>query len=83
MTIDWMILKLRPVLRWPISSRSAVQEGLYSYDAIRWRQDVNLDVQATSDGQAASDNDLRAGVLADRWQLRSGRWGPILTLWQA
>ena len=31
-----------PVLRWPITSRSALQEGLYSYDAIGRLQDVNL-----------------------------------------
>jgi MoxR-like ATPase len=36
-------LRLGPVLHWPISSRSTVQEGLYSYDAIGRLQDVNLD----------------------------------------
>src|SRR5215475_8190821 len=35
-------LKLGPVLRWPIRSRSTLQEGLYSYDAIRRLEDVNL-----------------------------------------
>lgn len=49
-------LKLGPVLRWPINSRSTMQEGLYSYDAIRRLQDVNLDRQDASDGQDASGN---------------------------
>lgn len=35
-------LGLGPVLRWPITSRSTLQEGLYSYDAIGRLQDVNL-----------------------------------------
>ena len=35
-------LGLGPVLRWAITSRSALREGLYSYDAIGRLQDVNL-----------------------------------------
>lgn len=35
-------LKLGPVLRWPITSRSALQDGLYRYDAIARLQDANL-----------------------------------------
>jgi MoxR-like ATPase len=35
-------LGLGPVLRWPISSRSTLQDGLYSYDAIGRLQDINL-----------------------------------------
>lgn len=35
-------LGLGPVLRWPITSRSTLQEGLYSYDAIGRLQDLNL-----------------------------------------
>jgi MoxR-like ATPase len=35
-------LKLGPVLRWPITSRSNLKEGLYSYDAISRLHDVNL-----------------------------------------
>src|SRR5215475_12831532 len=35
-------LNLGPVLRWPIRSSSTLQEGLYSYDAIRRLEDVNL-----------------------------------------
>jgi MoxR-like ATPase len=35
-------LGLGPVLRWPITSRSSIQEGLYRYDAIGRLQDANL-----------------------------------------
>ncbi|GIM92006.1 AAA family ATPase [Paractinoplanes toevensis] len=35
-------LGLGPVLRWPINSRSTLQEGLYRYDAIGRLQDSNL-----------------------------------------
>jgi MoxR-like ATPase len=35
-------LGLGPVLRWPITSRSVLQDGLYSYDAIARLQDANL-----------------------------------------
>jgi MoxR-like ATPase len=35
-------LRLGPVLRWPITSRTALQDGLYRYDAIARLQDANL-----------------------------------------
>jgi MoxR-like ATPase len=35
-------LKLGPVLLWPITARSALQEGLYRYDAIARLQDAQL-----------------------------------------
>ncbi|MEU7908482.1 MoxR family ATPase [Actinoplanes sp. NPDC049118] len=35
-------LRLGPVLHWPINSRSSLQGGLYSYDAIGRLQDANL-----------------------------------------
>jgi MoxR-like ATPase len=35
-------LKLGPVLRWAITSRTTFQEGLYRYDAIARLQDANL-----------------------------------------
>ncbi|TDV53600.1 AAA family ATPase [Actinophytocola oryzae] len=34
-------LGLGPVLRWPISSRTALRDGLYSYDAIGRVQEIN------------------------------------------
>jgi MoxR-like ATPase len=39
-------LGLGPVLRWPITSRSTLQEGLYKYDAISRLHDVNLNSDA-------------------------------------
>lgn len=35
-------LRLGPVLRWPITSRTTLQDGLYRYDAIARLQDANL-----------------------------------------
>ncbi|WP_247683694.1 MoxR family ATPase [Micromonospora sp. D93] len=35
-------LQLGPVLRWPITSRTTLQDGLYRYDAIARLQDSNL-----------------------------------------
>jgi MoxR-like ATPase len=39
-------LNLFPVLRWPITSRTTLQDGLYRYDAIARLQDANLAPQA-------------------------------------
>ena len=35
-------LKLFPILRWPITTRTTLQDGLYRYDAIARLQDANL-----------------------------------------
>lgn len=35
-------LRLGPVLRWPVTSRSTLREGLYEYDAIARLQDAQL-----------------------------------------
>src|SRR5439155_26082125 len=35
-------LKLGPVLSWPITSQSALADGLYTYDALGRLQDANL-----------------------------------------
>jgi len=39
-------LRLFPVLRWPITTRTTLQDGLYRYDAIARLQDANLASQA-------------------------------------
>lgn len=52
-------LSLGPVLRWPITSRSTLQEGLYSYDAIGRLQDVNAHARDTADDD--SDTIARIG----------------------
>src|SRR5262245_9405511 len=36
-------LKLAPILKWPINSRSTLTEGLYHYDAIARLRDANLE----------------------------------------
>jgi MoxR-like ATPase len=41
-------LTLGPVLRWPVTSRTTVQDGLYRYDAIGRLQDANLAQQDRS-----------------------------------
>jgi MoxR-like ATPase len=48
-------LGLGPVLRWPISSRSTLAEGLYSYDAIGRLQDVNLGGQPREASEIAAN----------------------------
>lgn len=40
-----------PLLRWSITSRSTLHEGLYSYDAVRRLQDTQLYMYARSAGQ--------------------------------
>jgi MoxR-like ATPase len=47
-------LKLGPVLRWSITTRSTLADGLYHYDAIGRLQDVSLKEGLTSD-RSASD----------------------------
>ncbi len=42
-------LKLGPVLRWPITTRSTLQDGLYAYDALGRLQDINIQ-KLTGDG---------------------------------
>jgi MoxR-like ATPase len=71
-------LGLGPVLRWPITSRSTLQEGLYSYDAIGRLQDVNLDGRDTT----AGDNSGHGGDGDQSSPLRIGdyiRLGPLGT----
>jgi MoxR-like ATPase len=46
-------LKLGPVLRWPITSRSSLADGLYSYDAIGRLHDASL-----RSGEHHSDGDI-------------------------
>jgi len=42
-------LKLGPVLRWPITTRSTLADGLYRYDAIRRLQDVSYENSLSPD----------------------------------
>ena len=57
-------LGLGPVLRWPITSRSTLQDGLYSYDALGRLQDVNLDGRDGTTANVTGIGDyLRLGPL--------------------
>jgi MoxR-like ATPase len=56
-------LGLGPVLRWPITSRSTLPEGLYSYDAIGRLQDVNLRGEAGAGDPASIGKYVRLGPL--------------------
>jgi MoxR-like ATPase len=54
-------LRLGPVLRWPVTSRTLLQDGLYHYDAIARLQDANLGRPA--DDAAGVGRYLRLGPL--------------------
>jgi MoxR-like ATPase len=43
-------LNLFPVLRWPITTRTTLQDGLYRYDAIARLQDASLSPQGSAAG---------------------------------
>jgi MoxR-like ATPase len=47
-SVAWQ-LKLGEVLRWPITSRSTLQEGLYRYDALGRLQDANINRSSLPD----------------------------------
>ncbi|MEU2249089.1 MoxR family ATPase [Streptomyces sp. NPDC019224] len=48
-------LELGKVLRWPVVSRTALQDGLYHYDAIARLQDVQIASHAAAGGAPAAD----------------------------
>ncbi|MEU9620301.1 MULTISPECIES: MoxR family ATPase [unclassified Streptomyces] len=49
-------LGLGRVLRWPIVSRSALQDGLYHYDAIARLQDVQIAAHSAAAGTTGADS---------------------------
>ena len=67
-SIAWE-LGLGPVLRWPITSSSALRDGLYRYDAIGRLQDVNLN-DPTPEREPISKY-LRLGPLGTAFQSTS------------
>jgi MoxR-like ATPase len=58
-------LGLGPVLRWPITSRSTLREGLYSYDAIGRLQDVNITQRRNAQPGAVDSDVAGRDALAD------------------
>jgi MoxR-like ATPase len=64
-------LKIEPVLRWSINSRSTLAEGLYHYDALARLRDVNLEQQS---GASAASTPVRDSDIG-----RYLRLGPLGT----
>jgi MoxR-like ATPase len=60
-------LKLGRVLRWPITSRSTLQEGLYRYDAIGHIQEANLTRKMPDIGQFIRLGPLGTALLPSRY----------------
>ncbi|WP_406454742.1 MoxR family ATPase [Streptomyces sp. NBC_00876] len=54
-------LEFGKVLRWPVVSRSTLQDGLYHYDAIARLQDVQIASHGSADGQAGADSAQSVG----------------------
>ncbi|MFE2866580.1 AAA family ATPase [Embleya sp. NPDC059259] len=52
-------LALGPVLRWGITSRSTLREGLYEYDVLGRLHDMNLRLNAARGGGTAGELDAR------------------------
>jgi MoxR-like ATPase len=55
-------LGLGPVLRWPITSRSTLQDGLYQYDAVGRLQEISMQREAASAGRPEDDGGARTGI---------------------
>jgi MoxR-like ATPase len=60
-------LKLGRVLRWPITSRSTLQDGLYRYDAIGRLQEANLTKEAPDIGKFVRLGPLGTALLPTRY----------------
>ncbi|MGK7876683.1 MAG: AAA family ATPase [Xenococcaceae cyanobacterium] len=59
-------LKLGPVLLWPITARSTLQEGLYRYDAIARLQDVQMSNNNQDIGRYIQLGPLGTAILPSR-----------------
>jgi MoxR-like ATPase len=74
-------LGLEPVLTWPVTSRTSVQDGLYHYDAIGRLQ---YDKNGAAASKRALELSLRLGPLGTaffgRWDERMGRMLPRVLL---
>ena len=76
-------LKLGPVLRWPITSRSTLLEGLYRYDAIGQLREENLwQLRARASAETAAADEPRSSAEAASFAGGIGRHlrlGPLGT----
>jgi MoxR-like ATPase len=68
-------LGLGPVLRWPITSRSTLLDGLYQYDAVGRLQEVSLQREAVNTTPSREDDSAPLGIGA---YLRLGPLGTAL-----
>ncbi|WP_327327997.1 MoxR family ATPase [Streptomyces sp. NBC_01210] len=73
-------LKLGPVLRWSITSRSTLLDGLYHYDAIGRLQDVGLHRDKVLSGQGGTGESVEPPDIGP--YLRLGPLGTALLPWQ-
>ncbi|MCA9118406.1 MAG: AAA family ATPase, partial [Planctomycetaceae bacterium] len=76
-------LNLLPVLKWPINSRSTLQEGLYEYDAIARLRDANLErlqAQSENSGGKSDSGRKQTGGSGKQRTLPSEDIGRYLTL---
>jgi MoxR-like ATPase len=69
-------LGLGPVLRWPITSRSTLLDGLYQYDAIGRLQEVSLQREVAAATSPRADGDVAAPNIGK--YLRLGPLGTAL-----
>ena len=73
-------LDLGPVLRWPITSRSTLLDGLYQYDAVGRLQEVSLQREAADLGRG--DTDEASAPLGIGSYIRLGPLGTALLPWR-
>ncbi|MFD7838867.1 AAA family ATPase [Streptomyces sp. NPDC059761] len=75
-------LSLGPVLRWPISSRSTLRDGLYAYDAIGRLHDAGIRGGGSPYIGAVGDTGAREAPAIGRY-LRLGPLGTALLPWSS
>jgi len=73
-------LSLRPVVRWHITSRTTLQDGLYHYDAIARLQDTNLKSGGQTDQPPDIGNYLRLGPLGTALAIQARRCPRVLLI---
>lgn len=73
-------LSLRPVLRWHITSRTTLADGLYRYDAIARLQDANIQDRAQGGEPPDLGSYLRLGPLGTALATPAGRRPRVLLI---
>ncbi|MFF8434914.1 AAA family ATPase [Streptomyces bacillaris] len=75
-------LRLGPVLRWPVTSRSTLQDGQYHYDAIGRLQEVNLRERVAEKQKYATGSPVTVEPPDIGQYLRLGPLGTALLPWR-